>query len=641
MKADSTTCQTCGTPVAAEVLGGRCPACLKKVALLEPTLEEDTIRVSRFTRRHAGWEPPSAEEVAAMLPRGFYSVESFIGRGGMGAVYKGTQTVLKRPVAIKIMRQDKAANDEFKRRFERETLALARLNHPNIVAFYDSGEMPGGLLYFIMEHVEGASLAALIESDALKSGDEDARLVGMQICDALAYAHGEGVVHRDIKPANVLMDAKGRVKVADFGLARLMGGRLEVSALTVAGTVMGTLGYMAPEQLRGAGVDHRADLFALGAILYEMLCGERAEGVFDPPSKRTGCDPRWDEIVSCAMQPDPATRYQSAAEFRAALAALATPFYSREQKARRRRRVRGLSIAAVTAVGGWLAWSLPTSFSTVGRFTAAAPPLLEKGSASAAEATKAVPFINSLDMKFVPVPITGGPTNGKRVLFSAWETRVADFDRFLERHPRHKREHTYFRQEITHPAVVKDWGAMQDFCAWLTETDRKADKIGARDRYRLPSDHEWSCAAGLGRLEDAAMAPWEKHVLGVERYPWGDAWLDQSLPGNYAGTEMRQPIENGSCRHLKNLLTGHSDAGIGTCSAGSYPANESGLFDLGGNVWEWCDDWCDPQKTRRVLRGGSWATGERTQVLLNYRHSIAPESGFNDHGFRCVLELAE
>jgi formylglycine-generating enzyme required for sulfatase activity len=182
---------------------------------------------------------------------------------------------------------------------------------------------------------------------------------------------------------------------------------------------------------------------------------------------------------------------------------------------------------------------------------------------------------------------------------------------------------------------------MQDFCAWLTKTDRKAGKIGARDRYRLPSDHEWSCAAGLGRIEDAAMAPWEKHVLVLERFPWGDAWLDQSLPGNYAGTEMRQPIENGSYRHLKNLLPGHSDAGIGTFSAGAYPANEFGLYDLGGNVWEWCDDWCDPQKTRRVLRGGSWATGERTQVLSNYRHSIAPESGFNDYGFRCVLELAE
>ena len=133
----------------------------------------------------------------------------------------------------------------------------------------------------------------------------------------------------------------------------------------------------------------------------------------------------------------------------------------------------------------------------------------------------------------------------------------------------------------------------------------------------------------------------EKHVPLLEVYPWGDTWPDQALPGNYAGKEMRQPIESGPYRHLRSVLPNHSDSGIGTYSVGTYPANEFGLYDLGGNVWEWCDDWIDAQKTRRVLRGGSWTTGERTQVLSNYRHSIEPESGFNDYGFRCVLERAE
>lgn len=638
MNADTTTCLTCGTPISAEVLGGKCPACLKKVALMEPTMPGDTLPESRMTRRNASWEPPSAAEVEALLPRGFYSVESFIGRGGMGAVYKGTQLVLKRPVAIKIMRQDSATNDEFKKRFEREALALAKLNHPNIVAFYDSGQTSDGLLYFVMEHVNGVSLAALIKAGV--SG-MDARLIGVQMCDALAYAHGEGVVHRDIKPANVLMDAKGRVKVADFGLARLMDSELDVSALTVTGRVMGTLGYMAPEQLRGTEVDHRADLFALGAIFYEMLCGERAEGVFDPPSKRTGCDPRWDEIVNRAMQPDPAARYQSAADVRSALDALATPFISEEQKARRQWRVRAVSIAAVIAAGGWLAWSQWAPVSASGRFAAAAPPPAEKVSATPAEATKDLPFLNSLDMKFVPVPITGGPTNGKRLLFSIWETRVQDYERFLGQQTKYKRADTFFLQSPLSPAIVNQWDEMQDFCVWLAELDRKAGKIGARDRYRLPTDHEWSCAVGLGKREDATKTPLEKHDLGSEVYPWGTVWPDQRLPGNYAGTEMREQIESGRFGYLKSMLPNHFDAGIGTYSVGSNPANEFGLYDLGGNVWEWCDDWLGPQKTRRVLRGGSWATGERTQVLSTYRYAPEPSSRMNDYGFRCVLDLAE
>lgn len=641
MNAGSTTCLACGTPITAEVLGGKCPSCLKKVALAELTLPEDTIKVSRLTRRQAGWEPPSVEDVATLLPRGFYTVESFIGRGGMGAVYKGTQTVLKRPVAIKVMRQDRTSDEEFKRRFERETLALARLNHPNVVAFYDSGQTLGGLFYFVMEYVDGTSLADLMLAGALTGGGEDARLIGMQICDALAYAHGEGVVHRDIKPANVLIDQNGKVKVADFGLARLIDPDMEVSALTVSGKVMGTLGYMAPEQLCGGKIDHRADLFALGALLYEMLCGERAEGVFDPPSRRIECDPRWDGIVSRAMQPDPEARYASGAEFRADLDALSIPIAEIERSARRAKRIRVGFVIALLAGGGWLAWSQWAAMSASARFSAAAPPPREVGAATPEEATQTVPFINSLDMKFVPVPIIGGPTGGKRILFSIWETRVMDFERFLMQQTKHERITTFFRQEIGHPAIVKDWDAMQDFCIWLTEKDREAGRIGVSDRYRLPSDHEWSCAVGLGGREDAQKAPWEKDAASPEVYPWGDAWPDQPLPGNYAGKEMIQSVENGNYSYLTSLLPDHIDSGIGTLMVGSFPPNKFGLYDLGGNVWECCEDWKDPGKTLHVFRGGSWATGERAKLLSSCRHSSINNSAIKDCGFRCVLELAE
>lgn len=157
MNAETTTCLTCGTPISTEVLGGKCPACLRKVALAEPTLPEDTIRASRMTRRQPSWEPPLIEDVAALLPRGFYTVDGFIGRGGMGAVYKGTQTVLKRPVAIKIMRQDHALDAEFRLRFLREAQMLARLSHPGIVNVIDCGEAGPDFLFIVMEFVDGAN----------------------------------------------------------------------------------------------------------------------------------------------------------------------------------------------------------------------------------------------------------------------------------------------------------------------------------------------------------------------------------------------------------------------------------------------------------------------------------------------------
>ena len=191
---------------------------------------------------------------------------------------------------------------------------MAKLNHPNIVSVFDFGTTTEGHLYFVMEFVEGTTLHHLIKTTGLKPTHALELIVN--VCEALQYAHGEGVVHRDIKPANVLVDTKGRVKVADFGLARMDSPTSEQWGQTMTGMVLGTPDYMAPEQKTGSRVDHRADIYSLGVMLYEMLCGQIPQGIFDPPSQRVQVDDRIDQVVIRAMQQEPDRRYANTGEMK-------------------------------------------------------------------------------------------------------------------------------------------------------------------------------------------------------------------------------------------------------------------------------------------------------------------------------------
>jgi tRNA A-37 threonylcarbamoyl transferase component Bud32 len=238
----------------------------------------------------------------------------------MGAVYKARQTKLNRLVAVKVLPRDSAHDSNFAERFAREAQALARLNHPNIVAVHDFGEVKGQYC-FIMEYVDGLDLRQLLQKGP--TPPDEALAIVRQLCDALQYAHEEGVVHRDIKPANILIDRKGRVKIADFGLAKLLGRDTVSHQLTGSHQVMGTLQYMAPEQMEAPQkVDHRADLYALGVVLYEMLTGELPHGRFALPSEKSAGDTRLDQIVVRAMEKNPDQRYQSASEIQRDVAAL-------------------------------------------------------------------------------------------------------------------------------------------------------------------------------------------------------------------------------------------------------------------------------------------------------------------------------
>jgi serine/threonine protein kinase len=260
------------------------------------------------------WQPPTPEHLAAMLPQ--YEIECLLGRGGMGAVYKGRQKSLDRTVAIKILPPEAAGDEDanYVERFKNEARTMAKMNHPGIVHVYDFGETSEGQLYIVMEFIDGTDVSKMILSQG-KLPPEHALAITAHVCDALFYAHKQNVIHRDIKPANIMINMEGTVKVADFGLAKA--NDPTQSGLTKTNMAMGTPDFVAPEALTpGMTVDGRADLYAVGVMLYQMLTGSIPRGMWAMPSAMLKTDPRFDAIISRSMQTDREARYQSAVEIR-------------------------------------------------------------------------------------------------------------------------------------------------------------------------------------------------------------------------------------------------------------------------------------------------------------------------------------
>jgi ferredoxin/hemoglobin-like flavoprotein len=277
---------------------------------------------STFGGRDGDYTAPSLMTIPAMVGR--YRLLDRIGTGAMGEVYRAQDSVLDRPVALKIIN---GGDEERRQRFRREAQSAARLAHPNIVTVHDFGE-DSGRFFMAMELLEGMDLKGAIARNVL--ADLRARLAVMeQVCDAVAFAHGTNIVHRDLKPANIFLLPNGQVKILDFGLARV-----GQSSMTGTGMVLGTPNYMAPEQIKGHRVDARADVFALGAVFYELLSGHKAfEGdslhavlykvVQHEPEPLRKIAPALpaslSDVVARALGKDPAQRYQSVSELRDAL----------------------------------------------------------------------------------------------------------------------------------------------------------------------------------------------------------------------------------------------------------------------------------------------------------------------------------
>ncbi len=299
-------CPQCGQPLPDNAPAGLCPHCLMALNLKTETV---------FTDDAPAAQPPlPPEQIAPHFPQ--LEILECLGRGGMGVVYQARQKTLNRMVALKLLAPERVGDVKFAGRFTREAQALAALNHPNIVTIYDFGQA-GGFYFLLMDFVDGANLRQLLRTR--KFTPEEALAIVPSLCDALQFAHERGIVHRDIKPENLLLDKAGRIKVADFGIAKMLGainGSSEGEAQrpeNATHSAVGTPGYSAPEQKTDPQrVDNRADIYSLGVVFYEMLTGELPGKQIAPPSTKVHIDVRLDEIVLRALEKKPELRYQQA-----------------------------------------------------------------------------------------------------------------------------------------------------------------------------------------------------------------------------------------------------------------------------------------------------------------------------------------
>jgi len=306
-------CPQCGGPLREDAAGGLCPRCVMAL-----NLKPETVVTGEPAAASA---PRTPEELAPHFPQ--LEILECLGRGGMGVVYQARQPQLDRVVALKILAPERLTEARFADRFLREARALAKLNHPNIVAVHEFGQT-GGYFYLVMEFVDGVNLRELLRGGRLPPAE--ALAIVPAICDALQYAHDRGIVHRDIKPENILIDKGGKVKIADFGIAKMIQAEADGDELPAGPEmgaapthdptgVVGTPNYMAPEQAEKPGaVDHRADIYSLGVVFYEMLTGELPGKLLEGPSKKVQIDVRLDEVVLRALERKPELRFQQAGD---------------------------------------------------------------------------------------------------------------------------------------------------------------------------------------------------------------------------------------------------------------------------------------------------------------------------------------
>jgi serine/threonine protein kinase len=354
-----------------------------------------------------GLSPDDSGDEAPVVPG--YEILRLLGAGGMGRVWLARQTSLDRLVAVKVLAMRGAAATQWLDRLEREARSMARLSHPHIVAVYDFVRLDDGGAAIVMEWVGSGSLREKWLEPGKPVRDLRAVLsMTRQIASALAAAHGAGIVHRDLKPENILVAVDGTVKVTDFGLALPLGP--ESQRLTLSGTSVGTLGYMAPEQVEGREVDSRADLYSLGVVVYEMLTGLRPQGHFDPPGRlRRDLPTGLEKLVLDSLRTRPEKRLGSAAEFLARL--------ERCGRSRRPLVIGALTALVALAIGG-------LALSGVGGSSR------EEGIPAAGPAAVSVPDPVPAPPEKTPVAVTPVPPPTPALpaglsVPSGWESRVA------------------------------------------------------------------------------------------------------------------------------------------------------------------------------------------------------------------------
>ena len=627
-----------------------------------------------------------------------YELIRILGQGGMGVVWLAKDLELAREVALKFLPDIINYNPGAIEDLKRETRRSLELTHPHIIRIYDfRQEQP--LAAISMEYVAGETLAAR-RSQSGPGCFSVAEITPWvrQMGEALIYAHEQAqVIHRDLKPANIMLTAGGQVKLADFGISQsLMVTATQVHKGVVQGS-SGTLSYMSPQQLLGGEAQASHDIYSLGATLYELLAGRppfyngdvsKQICEVEPPAlnQRRGkyapeLEPiavEWEAAIMACLAKQPEGRPASVREFLARVglvpgaASVAVPvtvagttersgvprwlpiaaglaliiglgwFFGVHQPAETKAAADAASAAAANAQGALAvrqkAEADAKQLELEAKLKAEQQARMEPAAQSEpARATRYSPWVNSLGMKFIPVPATD-------VLFCVWHTRVQDFEAFVKATGHNATKGMYstgsgaykqrgdswkspgFTQTGQHPVCGVSWEDARAFGQWLTEKERGEGKLTDAQSYRLPQDWEWSVAVGLN--EARAGSPEDKagKIKGV--YPWGTQWPPPNGAGNYAGEGDQLPF-----------IEGFKDGFPRTSPVSSFNANKYGLFDMGGNLWQWCEDYFDGQSGSRALRGGSWSSIAPDKMLSSYRDDVQPGDRNHYVGFRLVMVL--
>ena len=515
---------------------------------------------------------------------GKYDIVAPLGKGAMGVVYKAFDPMIKRFVALKTIHLGftEPPDDDIAQRFHREAQAAGNLNHQNIVGIYEYGE-DAGRAFIAMQYVEGQTLVDLLKGKH-RFSLADIQLILSSVLAALDYSHRKGVIHRDVKPGNIMRDNTGTVKVMDFRIARI-----ESSELTQTGTILGTPGYMSPEQLLGETVDLRSDLYSAGIVLYELLTGERAftgssfasviykviHSDLAPPSHLKPTLPgNLDALVAkaCAKKKD--DRYQTAGEFTAAL---------------------NHAFSAITDAP-----------------RVAEPSPVQPGPIRTDDPSAAVAAAKTGRKWFAAVAILAAAAG---LALAAWFLLPVGRE---DKQTAAALPGTAFKDCDTCPVTCVSWNDANAYLRWL------ADRTGREYRLLSASEWEYAARAGTANIGTVAVAPTDACESANV--------ADRSTLATYPGWEIFD------CR----------DDFVHTAPVGSFQANAFGLHDMIGNVFEWVTDcwndnyekapldgaaWENGDCSRCVLRGGSWFTPPG-YVRTAFRNRFDPDYRSSSFGFR-------
>ncbi|MCX6905025.1 MAG: bifunctional serine/threonine-protein kinase/formylglycine-generating enzyme family protein [Verrucomicrobia bacterium] len=557
-----------------------------------------------------------------------YQLLRLIGRGAYGEVWlaRDRQGAY---CAVKVVFRESFDHDRpYEREYEgiRKFEPVSRSYDHQVQILHVARQDEQGRFYYIMELADDQRTGQKIDpriyepktlkSELKKLGRfpvEECLRVGLALTGALENLHQHGLIHRDTKPGNIIF-VKGVPKLADIGL---------VTDRAVSVSYVGTEGYIPPEGPSSA----QADIFSLGKVLYEMATGRDR---MDFPELPTDLQELPDHeallklnaVIAKACARDPRQRYESARAMFADLARVQKGKSLRHHTGLRRGLLVTAKLVACAALLAAAAWSVHRLVIQLHR-----PKLWDPWK----NARKEHPWTNSLGMRFVP-------GEGTKVLFSIWDTRVKDYAAYANTNSgvdSSWRKVDYWGLPVSeqpdHPVTMVSWEDAKAFCKWLTEKEWAAGILDKSQYYRLPTDAEWSLAVSL----DEPASDTAKDKQGTV-YPWGTVWPPPRGAGNFADVTLKRMFRN------TGFIEGYDDGYAATSPVGSFESNRFGLYDMGGNVCQWCEDgWKDGDQKYRVSRGSSWRDGDPMTLLSFHRVKKSADGRDRTRGVRCVLATGE